>query len=130
MLSQGRASRLIELVRYYQAGALNALFGYGLYALLVFAGLNLFLAQMLSHLLGVLFNYFTYSRHVFKGAASAKGRFILSYGINYLLSVSILAALTRFGASAYLAGLLTIVIVSVINYLMLRHMVFVRRPEA
>ena len=45
--------RLIELWRYYQMGVLNTAFGLGAYALLVWLGLNMFVAQLVSHLLGM-----------------------------------------------------------------------------
>jgi len=56
-------AQIWEIIRYYQAGALNAAFGYGLYVGLVWLGLGMYAAQLVAHLLGVAFNYFTYSRH-------------------------------------------------------------------
>jgi putative flippase GtrA len=117
-------ARLLELWRYYQAGVLNTAFGLAAYSLLVWLGLNMFVAQLVSHLMGTAFNYFTYSRHVFRDAAPAKGRFILSYGANYLTGLATLAVVARFIASPYLAGFVAAVIVSVINYFALKHLVF------
>jgi putative flippase GtrA len=117
-------ARMVELWRYYQMGLLNTAFGLSAYALLVWLGMNMFLAQLLSHLMGVGFNYLTYSRHVFREAKPAKLRFILSYGVNYLLGLSALACLSRWIASPYLAGFLAAAIVSVINYFALKHLVF------
>jgi putative flippase GtrA len=74
--------------------------------------------------MGMTFNYFTYSRHVFRDAAPAKLRFMLSYGVNYLIGLAALAVVSRFVASPYLAGLGAAVIVSVINYFALKHLVF------
>ena len=122
-LSLSRA-RLIELWRYYQIGVVNTAFGLGAYALFVWLGMNMFAAQLLSHLLGMGFNYITYSRHVFREAAPAKLRFILSYGVNYLLGLATLAGLAHFIASPYIAGLAAAVIVSVINYFALKYLVF------
>ena len=92
-------ARLVEIWRYYQAGLLNAGFGFGAYALLVWLGLNIFVAQILSHLAGTLFNYLTYSRHVFRDAPPAKLRFGLSYMGNYLLGLAALAGTGRVFAS-------------------------------
>ncbi|QGP79717.1 GtrA family protein [Sphingobium sp. CAP-1] len=117
-------ARLIELWRYYQMGVLNTAFGLGTYALLVAVGLNMFLAQLVSHLLGMGFNYLTYSRHVFRDAAPAKLRFVLSYGVNYLLGLGTLWAISRVIASPYIAGLLSAVIVSIVNYFALKFLVF------
>lgn len=121
--------RLVEIVRYYQAGAVNAAFGFGIYALFIWFGLGMYVAQILAHVLGVAFNYFTYSRHVFRDAGPAKLRFMTSYVINYLMSAATLAAVSIVIHSPYLAGLAVIAITSVVNYFLLRHMVFVRRAK-
>lgn len=118
--------RLAELWRYYQAGVVNTLFGFGLYALLVRAGLNMYAAQVIAHVLGVAFNYLTYSRHVFRDAAPAKGRFALSYVVNYLLSLAALALVSQVVRSPYVAGAVATVVVSLVNYFALRHLVFTR----
>jgi putative flippase GtrA len=122
--------RLLEIFRFYQVGAVNAAFGFGMYALLVWFGLGIYLAQVLAHILGVAFNYFSYSRHVFRDARPAKLRFVASYAVNYLVSVAVLALVSIFVHSPYLAGLATIVIASVANYAMLRYLVFVRKAQA
>lgn len=119
--------RLPEFVRYYQAGALNAAFGFGCYAALVAAGMNLFVAQIAAHVAGVAFNYVTYSRHVFRDAAPAKARFLGSYAINYLVSLGFLAVFAQAVASPYAAGLLAILAASLVNYFALKHLVFARR---
>jgi putative flippase GtrA len=117
--------RVGELWRYYQAGLINMAFGFSLFAILVAAGLNIYAAQVISHVLGVIFNYFTYSRHVFRDAGPSKFRFIISYGVNYLLSAGMLAATTILIKSPYIAGLVVVITVSLINYFALKHIVFV-----
>lgn len=119
--------KLRELLRYYQAGILNTLFGFGTYSSLVFLGLNLYLAQFISHFAGVVFNYFSYSRHVFRDSGPAKLRFTLSYVGNYLMGLAVLAAMAQVIRSPYVAGLAAIVIVSLINYFVLKHLVFRRQ---
>ena len=47
--------------RYYMVGAVNTLFGYGVYASLLLMGLQMYVAQVTAHVMGVIFNYFTYS---------------------------------------------------------------------
>jgi len=118
-----------RLWRYYQAGIVNTAFGYGLYAMFVALGLNMYLAQILGHLLGMAFNYFTYSRHAFHDSEVSKGRFILSYALNYVLGLAALWAASQFIASPYLAGFVAVVVVSLINYLILKNWVFTVRVE-
>jgi putative flippase GtrA len=119
----------IQFGRYYIAGIVNMAFGFGLYAVLVRAGLNIFVAQLISHLAGMAFNYFTYSRHVFQDSGPAKTRFLGAYAINYVLSVGSLAVLARFLASPYLAGLVSVIAVSLVNFFLLKHLVF-KTPAA
>lgn len=117
-------ARIRELVRFYQAAALNTAFGIGGYLLLVALGMNMYLAQATAHVMGMAFNYFTYSRHVFRGSSPAKLRFVLSYGGHYLLGLGALAGIAQFIANPYVAGIGAAVAVSVVNYFMLRHLVF------
>jgi len=113
-----------RLWRYYQAGLVNTLFGYGLYALFVWAGVNMYVAQITAHVLGMTFNYFTYSRFAFAGRDGSKGRFIASYILNYVLGLIALAAAAQAIRSPYLAGLVSVVFVSLVNYFILKRLVF------
>ncbi|WP_028641901.1 GtrA family protein [Novosphingobium acidiphilum] len=117
-----------RLFRYYQAGLINMAFGFGLFALFVRIGLNIYVAQILSHILGVTFNYFTYSRYAFAGHDGKRLRFILSYVANYFFNLVALAILMRFIKSPYLAGLITTVGVSAANYFVLKFLVFQEHP--
>ena len=119
---------LTRLWRYYQAGIVNTLFGYGVYAVLIKAGLWMYAAQLVAHLLGAAFNYFSYSRHVFHDSHASKLRFGMSYGLNYLLGLASLAAAAQLIRSPYVAGLVAISFVSLINYLILKHFVFTVKP--
>lgn len=114
-----------RVFRYYQAGVINMTFGYGLFALFVWAGMNMYLAQIASHVLGVIFNYFTYSRYAFAGQSGSRMRFVLSYVGNYFLNLAILALIALVVKSPYVAGLVATVIVSLINYFVLKRLVFV-----
>lgn len=117
-------ARISELVRFYQAAALNTAFGIGAYLLLVSLGMNMFLAQATSHVMGMAFNYFTYSRHVFRGSQPAKMRFVFSYAGHYVLGLGALAAIAQFVSNPYIAGIAAAVAVSVVNYFVLRRLVF------
>lgn len=119
-----------ELVRYYQAGIVNSLFGYGLYAFFVAIGFNMYVAQIGAHVIGVAFNYLTYSRHAFRGSRAHKSRFILSYLGNYFLGLATLAGTSIFIRSPYLAGFIALVVVSVVNYFVLKHLVFTAPAKA
>lgn len=105
----------------------NTAFGFGLYALFVWLGMNIYIAQILSHTLGVVFNYFTYSRYAFAGTPASKLSFALSYVLNYLLGLACLAIAVHFIDNPYLAGLASMLFVSVINFFVLNKLVFTRK---
>lgn len=119
-------SRIGQLIRFYQAAAINTLFGYGAFALLIWLGLNLYAAQIVAQVLGVSFNYLTYSRHVFRDRTASKGSFVLAYAGNYLINLALLAGFSQVIASPYVAGLAATIGASLINYLVLRSLVFRR----
>ena len=116
-----------RLWRYYQAGVVNTLFGYGLFALFVKVGLNMYVAQVSAHLLGMAFNYFSYSRHVFHDAEASKVRFVVSYAFNYVLGLASLAAASLVIHSPYIAGIVSIIFVSLVNFFVLKNLVFLQR---
>lgn len=124
MFDPRRPSEWILLLRYYQTGIVNTVFGFGAFAVLVWLGLWIYLAQILAHMAGVAFNYVTYSRYAFAGHRASKWRFVLSYGVNYLLSLGVLWGFTHVIASPYLAGLSTIAVVSIVNFFILKRLVF------
>lgn len=113
-----------RLWRYYQAGIVNALFGYGFFALLVSLQVNIYVAQAVSHVAGVAFNYITYSRYTFSDRQSSKATFFLSYVLNYFIGLFFIWAATFVTTSPYAAGLISIVLTSVVNYFILKLIVF------
>ena len=122
-----RVRQFGQLWRYYQAAVMNATCGFGVYALLVRIGLNLFVAQVIAQVLGVSFNYLTYSRHVFRAKESAKARFFIAYSLNYLLNFAFLALLIMVIRSAYVAGFVSTMCAAFINYFVLKHLVFPKK---
>ncbi|MBA4048861.1 MAG: hypothetical protein C0476_10010 [Sphingomonas sp.] len=113
-----------RLWRYYQAGILNLLFGFGLFALFLSLGVNVYVAQTCAHLLGMTFNYFTYSRYTFNDNKGSKFLFFISYIVNYFINIGFVTLFVQFMSSAYLAGFLSAVLGSLINYVVLKRFVF------
>jgi putative flippase GtrA len=117
--------RVEMLLRYYGVGVINTAFGFGLYALLVFVGLNLYVAQITAHVTGATFNYFTYSRHVFhKDSERRPLAFVGAYAVNYVVGLALLAVAHQFVRSPYLAGFLALLVGTALNFLVLRRFVF------
>lgn len=116
-----------RMVRYYLTGAVNTAFGYGAFAAFIASGVNIYIAQIVAHFLGMTFNFLTFSRLTFADRQGSKLRFLGSYIVNYLLSFASLFVLSQVIASPYLAGFVTILLISAINYLLLDRLVFHRQ---
>jgi putative flippase GtrA len=123
-------SSLGQFFRYYQAALVNTVFGFSLYAALVFFGTNRFAAQVISHIVGMCFNYFTYSRHVFRDNSGSKIRFVLSYAVSGGLNFCFLYLWSLAFRSAYIAGILATVTASLIMFFLLKYLVFVKKKLA
>lgn len=122
-------SEWLQLARYYAAGIINLVFGYLLFAGLVWLGMQVFAAQAVGYVLGVAFNYITYSRIAFAGQQGAKGSFIASYVVNYFINAAFLWLALKAYPSPYVAGLVVTIAVSLLNYLVLKRWVFRAVPE-
>ena len=118
-----------QLWRFLTVGVLNTLFGYALYAALVAIGLQMFVAQIVGTVIAVSFNYVTYSRHVFLDAPASRLRFVLSYALNYLVSLAMLALAAIAFPSPYLAGFVATLVTAAINFVVLSRFVFAPRPD-
>ena len=70
-----------------------------------------------------------FKRHVFRNHEASIGRYIGAYAVNYFLGLGALWAWSRVIRSPYIAGLAAIVVVSSINYFVLKFIVFKRRAE-
>ena len=125
-----KRSNAMELFRFYQAAVVNTLFGFGLYAILIAFGMNLYSAQAIAFVSGVIFNYVVYSRHVFRTGESAKLRFAAAYALNYLINLGLLWLFKKFVHNDYVVGFAASIVASLINYFALKYLVFVTRKPA
>jgi putative flippase GtrA len=115
-----------QLIAFVLVGILNTLFGYSVYALLIFAGLHYVLATLLSTIAGIAFNYKSIGVLVFKSHDNSRIiRFFLVYVLIYILNVSGLYVYKTFGFSnMYLGGLMLLVPLAVLSFLLNKYFVF------
>lgn len=100
-----------------------------MYALFVALGMNIFLAQISAHMIGMAFNFLTYSGYVFRGHRASLLRFLGTYAGQYVISVCALWVAASIGLNPYLAGLAAIGFISVVNYFLLKIFVFKVRAD-
>lgn len=106
-------------------GALNAGFGYGIFALLIYFNMHYSLASLISTIIGILFNFKSTGVIVFKNNNNQLiFRFFLAYGISYLLGLLVLYIANYFKISNYVTGAAWLLPGSIISYLLMKSMVF------
>jgi putative flippase GtrA len=111
--------------RFIAVGIVNTVFGYSLFALFIYSGLHYALASFIGTVLGVLFNFFTTGRIVFKNLDKRRLPWFFGvYGITYVLGIMGLGLLDAWGIDMYRAGLVMIPPSAVVSYILNRQFVF------
>ncbi len=115
----------IRVFNFLVVGGLNTIFGYGVFALMLWMGLHYSLAIAIATILGTFFNFKSIGTLVFRSHDNSKiVRFILVYASVYCVNVIGVAALLRIGINTYQSGLLMILILAPLAYLLNCHYVF------
>ncbi len=118
---------LPQFATYLLVGAINTLFGYATFALLLLLGLHYALAAFLSTILGVLFNFQTIGRIVFGSRdRSAIVRFVAVYGVTYLLNIGALRLLHGEHLDVLVAQALLVLPLAGLSFLLHQRFVFVQ----
>jgi len=118
-----------RFVRFLLVGGLNTGFSYGLYVVLVWAGMHFVAANLLATVAGILFSFRTNGRFVFRNTdASLFSRFVPAWLSLWLLNVGLIAGLVRWGLDPYSAGALALVPTVAVSYLVQKHFVFKAAP--
>lgn len=115
----------IKFLKFIAVGVLNTANGYVLFSTFIYLGLHYTLASLFATILGVLFNFKTYGRFVFKsGNNKLIFRFIGVYLFTYLLGILCLKAFSLFSISMYVAGLILIIPFAIISFFLNSRFVF------
>jgi len=113
------------VVRFLLVGVLNTGFSYGLYVILVWAGVHFAVANLVATVAGILFSFRMQGRFVFGNTDGALlWRFVPVWIVLWLLNVGLITALVRWGLDPYSAGALALVPTVAASYLVQKHFVF------
>lgn len=116
-----------QFIRFLFIGGINTLFGYSVYVTGLILGLHFSLAALFANILGVLFNFKTTGRFVFKSRNNALiFRFIGVYIFLYLLNVSLLNLFHLFSFDLKIAGAMTLLPLAILSFLLNKAFVFKR----
>jgi putative flippase GtrA len=117
-----------KFVKYIAVGIVNAIFGYSLFALLIFTNVHYALAMLLTTIIGIIFNFNTIGKIVFKkNDNSLLFKFILVYAITYLLNIAGLRMFEKNNINLYLGNLLLLFPITVISFMLHSRVVFRER---
>jgi len=121
-----------SFARFVATGLLNTLFGYGLYAVLVFAGMGYVMALLLATVIGLTFNFFSFGRLAFRMPVA--GRRFPGFVAVYAASFALNAGLLRFfvhvgGLDPYLGQLACVPPIALLTYLALDRWVYVKEKH-
>ena len=112
-------------------GGVNTLFGYSLYSLLLYVGVYYMAAVVISTVCGVLFNFQTFGRFVFKNfQLKLLGRFFGVYTVVCLANIAGLKSLEYVGlVNKYIAGAVLILPVALLGYVLNKTFVFKKKES-
>ena len=114
-----------RFVRFLLVGGLNTAFGYGVYATCLWLGMHYALAGAVSTVLGVLFNYKSTGRLVFRSRGNGRlPHFVAVYVVTYAFGTLCVGGMLRLGMPAGLGGLILILPSAILSYLLHRRFVF------
>ena len=120
-----QSAEIARLIRFVAIGILNSAFGYGLYAVLVYVGLIPEIALLAATVLGVVFNFFTTGRVVFKSDENRLfSRFAAAYAIIYICNAAALRLLVNAGVDPLVAQAVLMPLSVIAAFAIMRAFVF------
>ena len=117
----------LQFIRYVLVGIGNTAFGYGAYAALLFLGFEYRVASLLALVLGIAFSFTTQANVVFRNATRVTlVKFVVAWVFLYTLNISLIALFMRISMTAYIAGAVATIPVTLASYFILKFAVFGR----
>ena len=114
-----------RFVRFLLVGVLNTAFGYGCFVACLWLGMHYALAAAVATVLGVLFNFKSTGRLVFRSRGNGRlHRFVAVYAVTYVVNVLALAVMLRFGIPEWLGGLIMLLPSAILSYVLNSRYVF------
>lgn len=114
-----------KLIRFFVVSGLNTVFGYGLFAFLIFIGVAYPLALLISTIAGILFNFKTIGIVVFKNHNNLLiYKFLGVYGITYLCNLGGLALFKFYEINIYWSGAILLIPIGILAFILNKIFVF------
>lgn len=115
----------LPFVRFLVVGGANTFFGYAVYSLFILLNIHYAIASLMSTMIGVVFNFFTTGRIVFKNKnVKLIFKFFLVYGITYLVNLFFLSKFDAAHFNMFAAGAIMVLPIAVLSFLLNKKLVF------
>lgn len=115
-------------VRFLLVSGLNAGFGYGLFALLLYFGLKYEVALLISTVCGISFNFKTIGTFVFGSHDYFLiFKFLAVYSVIYLVNVMGIKVMKSFGINVYIGAAILLLPVGLLSYILNKKFVFKKK---
>ena len=117
-----------KIIGYFFTGIINTIVGYAIYAVLLFIKVPYKVALLLATIAGVIFNYFSFGRIVFRNCSGGKVvfvKFISAYIFVYIANVALLKLLIdNFHVTPYLGQVICLPLSVFLSWLLLNYWVY------
>ncbi len=114
-----------KVTHFFLVSGLNTVFGYGLFALLIYVGLHYALATFITTVISLIFNFKTIGVLVFKNNKNILiFNFVGVSAIRYVLTVIFLAIFKYYGINEYIGQAILIVPMGLFGYILNHYFVF------
>jgi putative flippase GtrA len=114
-----------KITHFFLVSGVNTVFGYGLFALLIYIGLHYTLALLITTVISLLFNFKTIGVLVFK---NKKNELIINFigvsVIRYFLTVIFMAIFKYYGINEYISQAILIIPMGLLGYVLNHYFVF------
>ena len=115
----------IKFIKYLLVGVVNTVFGYSVFALLIFINLHYALASLLATIASVLFNFKTTSVIVFNTHDNSLiKKFIAVYTFTFFVNLGGLKIFSLYGVNMYFAGFILLIICAPISFILNNQFVY------
>lgn len=115
----------VRFVRFLFVGGINTLFGYSVFSAFILLHIHYALASLISTIIGVLFNFFTTGRIVFKNNnPKLILKFFGVYGTIYLINLMFLRIFDTYHVNMLIAGAILVFPVAILSYFLNKAFVF------
>lgn len=116
-----------KIIKFLGIGIVNTIFGYSVYAALLFIKTPYLVALSVATIAGVVFNYFSFGGMVFncRGGWSVFGKFVMANVLIYTINAVLLSILkTNFILNLYIGQIICIPISVLLSWLLMNYWVY------